>query len=91
VAGVVNAGFESIIGAAELRGLTQAQLSAGTVERLNKTNSFGLVDTAAPFLDITPMADDRRISSPSWRKVGCPCTPTSGWRSRPWTPSCHTT
>jgi 3-hydroxypropionyl-CoA synthetase (ADP-forming) len=59
VAGVVNAGFESTIGADELKGLTQAQFSARTVERLNKTNSLGLVDTSAPFLDITPMADDR--------------------------------
>jgi acyl-CoA synthetase (NDP forming) len=59
VAGVVNAGFESTVGADELKGLTQAQLSAGTVERLNAINRYGLVDTSSPFLDITPMADDR--------------------------------
>lgn len=59
VAGVVNAGFESTMGADELRGLTQAQLSAGTLERLNSINLYGLVDTSSPFLDITPMADDR--------------------------------
>jgi acyl-CoA synthetase (NDP forming) len=59
VAGVVNAGFESTMGADELKGLTQAQLSPGTIERLNAINRFGLVDTSSPFLDITPMADDR--------------------------------
>jgi 3-hydroxypropionyl-CoA synthetase (ADP-forming) len=59
VAGVVNAGFESTIGADELKGLTQAQLCAATVERLNAINRYGLVDTSSPFLDITPMADDR--------------------------------
>jgi acyl-CoA synthetase (NDP forming) len=58
VAGVVNAGFESTVGADELARLTQARLSAGTVERLNAINRFGLVDTSSPFLDITPMADD---------------------------------
>jgi 3-hydroxypropionyl-CoA synthetase (ADP-forming) len=58
VAGVVNAGFESTVGADELHGLTQARLLPRTVERLNAINSFGLVDTASPFLDITPMADD---------------------------------
>jgi acyl-CoA synthetase (NDP forming) len=59
VAGVVNAGFESTMGADELKGLTQAQLVPETVERLNAINRFGLVDTSSPFLDITPMADDR--------------------------------
>jgi acyl-CoA synthetase (NDP forming) len=59
VAGVVNAGFESTIGADELRGLTQAQLAPDTVARLNAINRHGLVDTSSPFLDITPMADDR--------------------------------
>ena len=58
VAGVVNAGFESTVGADELRGLTQARLSAKTVERLSAINSHGLVDVSTPFLDITPMADD---------------------------------
>ena len=58
VAGVVNAGFESTMGADELKGLTQAQLAAETVERLNAINRYGLVDTSTPFLDITPMADD---------------------------------
>jgi acyl-CoA synthetase (NDP forming) len=59
VAGVVNAGFESTMGADELRGLTQAQLAPETIERLNAINRYGLVDTSSPFLDITPMADDR--------------------------------
>jgi acyl-CoA synthetase (NDP forming) len=58
VAGVVNAGFESTMGADELRGLTQAQLATATVARLNAINRHGLVDTSSPFLDITPMADD---------------------------------
>lgn len=59
VAGVVNAGFESTVGADELKNLRQAQLSSKTVEKLNKINKYGLVDTSSPFLDITPMADDR--------------------------------
>ena len=58
VAGVVNAGFESTVSADELKGLTQARLSAKTIERLNAINRHGLVDTSSPFLDITPMADD---------------------------------
>jgi len=59
VAGVVNAGFESTVSADELKGLTQARLSPSTVQRLNAINASGLVDTSSPFLDITPMADDR--------------------------------
>ncbi|MGO9309176.1 MAG: acetate--CoA ligase family protein [Spirochaetia bacterium] len=59
VAGVVNAGFESTVSADELGGLTQARLAPPTVEKLNAINSTGLVDTSSPFLDITPMADDR--------------------------------
>jgi acyl-CoA synthetase (NDP forming) len=59
VAGVANAGFESTMGADELRGLTQAQLTPETVERLKAINRHGLVDVSSPFLDITPMADDR--------------------------------
>jgi acyl-CoA synthetase (NDP forming) len=58
VAGVVNAGFESTVGADELKRLTMARLSPRTVEKLNAINRFGLVDTSSPFLDITPMADD---------------------------------
>ena len=58
VAGVVNAGFESTVGADELQGLTQAMLGPGTVERLGQINRHGLVDVSSPFLDITPMADD---------------------------------
>jgi acyl-CoA synthetase (NDP forming) len=58
VAGVVNAGFESTVGADELQGLTQAKLGARTVERLAQINRHGLVDVSSPFLDITPMADD---------------------------------
>jgi 3-hydroxypropionyl-CoA synthetase (ADP-forming) len=59
VAGVVNAGFESTVGADELKGLRQAILSEATRKRLNEINRSGLVDTSTPFLDITPMADDR--------------------------------
>jgi 3-hydroxypropionyl-CoA synthetase (ADP-forming) len=59
VAGVVNAGFESTVGADELKNLKQAQLSPASVEKLNKINKYGLVDTTSPFLDVTPMADDR--------------------------------
>jgi acyl-CoA synthetase (NDP forming) len=58
VAGVVNAGFESTIGADELQGLTQARLGEKTVEKLAQINRHGLVDVSSPFLDITPMADD---------------------------------
>lgn len=59
VAGVVNAGFESTVGADELKNLKQAQLTEQTIKKLNEINKHGLVDTASPFLDITPMADDR--------------------------------
>lgn len=58
VAGVVNAGFESTVGADELKNLRQARLSAYTMEKLNNINKYGLIDTSTPFLDITPMADD---------------------------------
>ena len=58
MAGVVNAGFESTVGADELGGLAQAGLGAATVERLRAINRHGLVDVSSPFLDITPMADD---------------------------------
>jgi len=58
VAGVVNAGFESTVGADELQGLTQAKLGASSVEKLRQINKHGLVDVSSPFLDITPMADD---------------------------------
>jgi acyl-CoA synthetase (NDP forming) len=59
VAGVVNAGFESTVGADQLKGLNQARLAPATVEKLNAINASGLVDTSSPFLDITPMADDK--------------------------------
>jgi acyl-CoA synthetase (NDP forming) len=59
VAGVVNAGFESTVGADELEQMEQARLSESTVIKLNEINRYGLVDTSSPFLDITPMADDR--------------------------------
>jgi len=58
IAGVVNAGFESTVGADELKNLQQAQLSDRTIDKLNSINRYGLVDTSSPFLDITPMADD---------------------------------
>ncbi|MBP7460312.1 MAG: acetate--CoA ligase family protein [Candidatus Delongbacteria bacterium] len=59
VAGVVNAGFESTVGADELKNLIQARLTPATIETLNRINRSGLVDTSTAFLDITPMADDR--------------------------------
>jgi acyl-CoA synthetase (NDP forming) len=59
VAGVVNAGFECTVGADELKDLKLAQLSEKTVHKLNSINRYGLVDTSSPFLDITPMANDR--------------------------------
>jgi len=58
VAGVVNAGFESTVGADELKNLKQAQLNPETIAKLNIINRHGMVDTSTPFLDITPMADD---------------------------------
>ncbi len=58
VAGVVNAGFESTVGADELINLRQAQLSGATIEKMNRINRYGLADTSSPFIDITPMADD---------------------------------
>lgn len=59
VAGVVNAGFESTVGADELKKLKQAVLEESTVQKLDRINSHGLVDTSTPFLDITPMAGDK--------------------------------
>jgi len=59
VAGVVNAGFESAVGADELLFLQQAHLSESTREKLRKLDRTGLIDTASSFLDVTPMADDR--------------------------------
>ncbi len=59
VAGVVNAGFESAVGADELLFLKQAVLSESTREQLRKLDRTGLIDTSASFLDVTPMADDR--------------------------------
>jgi 3-hydroxypropionyl-CoA synthetase (ADP-forming) len=58
VAGVVNAGFESSVGADELSNLVQAKLSGKTLEALARINRYDLVDTSLPFLDVTPMADD---------------------------------
>ncbi len=59
VAGVVNAGFESAVGADELAHLTPAGLSPATTAALKELDTVGLVDTRTSFLDITPMADDR--------------------------------
>ncbi|MDM8535926.1 acetate--CoA ligase family protein [Desulfobacterales bacterium HSG17] len=58
VAGVVNAGFESAVGADELKHLKQAGLSEQTRKKLVKLNTSGLIDTDTSFLDITPMAND---------------------------------
>ncbi|HOJ78638.1 MAG TPA: acetate--CoA ligase family protein [Bacillota bacterium] len=59
IAGVVNAGFESIVRNDELENLQQAQLSPETMEKLKKINNHDLVTTDSPFFDITPMADDQ--------------------------------
>ncbi len=58
VAGVINAGFESTIGADELTCLIQAQLSDLTVNKLHAADKNGLVDISSAFIDVTPMADD---------------------------------
>jgi Acyl-CoA synthetase (NDP forming) len=58
VAGVLNAGFESTVGADELNNLKQAVLSPNTVEKLKKIDKHGLVDISTSFLDITPSSDD---------------------------------
>lgn len=58
VAGIVNAGFESAVGADELIHLTQADLSPDTKQRLDALDRFGLIDTSSSLLDLTPMADD---------------------------------
>ncbi len=62
VAGVLNAGFESTVGADELLNLKQAQLSEETVEKLRKIDKLGLVDVSSSFLDVTPSADDRMFA-----------------------------
>ena len=58
VAGVLNAGFESAVGADEMRHLRQAVLSEETVGRLRSLDRNGLVDLSTSFLDVTPSADD---------------------------------
>ena len=59
VSGVINAGFESTIGADELDFLKQAKLKETTVEKLKSIDNTGLVDLSSSFLDITPMANDK--------------------------------
>ncbi|HPJ01640.1 MAG TPA: acetate--CoA ligase family protein [Candidatus Limiplasma sp.] len=59
VAGVVNAGLEATMGADILNELTPATFSAETVETLKRLNTHGLVNVESPFLDLTPMTDDR--------------------------------
>ncbi|MEE4357127.1 MAG: acetate--CoA ligase family protein [Desulfococcaceae bacterium] len=59
VAGVVNAGFESAVGADELLFLQQTELSGPAKEQFRQKDSTGLIDTGSSFLDVTPMADDR--------------------------------
>lgn len=58
VAGILNAGFESSVGADELNNLKQAVLTQETIKYLKKLDRIGLVDTSSSFLDITPSADD---------------------------------
>lgn len=59
VAGVLNAGFESTVGADELHHLTQAKLAPATLAKLKTLDEHGLVDLATSFLDITPSSGDR--------------------------------
>ncbi len=58
VAGVLNAGFESTVGADELSGLTQAVLAPETLAKLKATDVHGLTDLSTSFLDVTPSSDD---------------------------------
>ncbi len=58
VAGVLNAGFESTVGADALHSLTQAALAPATVEKLRARDKYGLADLSTSFLDITPSSDD---------------------------------
>ena len=61
VAGVVNAGFESTAGADSLGGLVPAKYTDATVEKLHDLNKHGhgLANVPAPFLDVTPMTEDK--------------------------------
>jgi len=59
VAGVLNAGFESTVGADELNHLTQAKLAPETLAKLKALDEHGLVDLSTSFLDITPSSGDR--------------------------------
>ena len=59
VAGVLNAGFESTVGADALHSLQQAVLSPETVAKLRARDKVGLVDLSTSFLDITPSSDDQ--------------------------------
>ncbi|MBT3318789.1 MAG: hypothetical protein HN948_10135 [Clostridia bacterium] len=59
VAGVVNAGFESTAGADNLGILQPAQYTDATTAKLHELNTHGLVNVPAPFLDVTPMSDDK--------------------------------
>ena len=63
VAGVLNAGFESTVGADELNSLTQAMLSKETLQKLKALDVHGLVDLSTPFLDVTPSSDDKVFAS----------------------------
>ncbi|OGO80796.1 MAG: hypothetical protein A2Y21_05400 [Clostridiales bacterium GWC2_40_7] len=58
VAGVLNAGFETTIGADEIKNLEMAKFSDETIEKLEKINKHGLVDVYASLLDVTAMTDD---------------------------------
>lgn len=62
VAGVLNAGFESAVGADEIHNLKQAKLTDKTIEKLRKLDQHGLVDVSSSFLDVTPSADDRMFA-----------------------------
>lgn len=59
VAGVVNAGFESTAGADNLGILQPAKYTDATVAKLHELNTHGLVNVPAPFLDVTPMTNDK--------------------------------
>jgi len=58
VAGVLNAGFEATIASDELGKLKIAKPTNKTLEKLDKINTSGLVNTKTGILDVTPMTDD---------------------------------
>ena len=58
VAFVLNAGFESTVGADELFELIPAVLADKTRQALKSIDKHGLIDYSTSLLDLTPLADD---------------------------------